>query len=556
MHMALDFWNNPLVISAFRTKNRYGALFTNLTLYFFLLAGLSVGAWYLLPGMFGRPVGANERLHFIFAGLLVFQTGLSALTALTATSAAMTSEINSGTLDYQRLTSLTPAQVLIGKMLGPPATSYLMILGAIPLTFVLWSLDATAMSLGTLLLLYFQQLTTALLCAAFGLVKRLPAGPAQKGGQQMSGVGCLLTILITLPLMSGMTLLPSLLSRQETAAVGLLLPVGPLTGLFQYDDPWHYGLSCFGIPLPFLLVTPLAQLALGSLCFVCMIRRLTNTVSLPLTKPMAYATLAVADVLAAAVLFEPALGNIGLGTRSTHYWLCHAVIVFFLTSYVTPHRRLLQSWIWRFRNRHSRLRDLFWEDRSENILVLLTFCAIGIGVYCLLVAMPALLAQGWDEAAGLEKSAIDSLIVACVLTLSLGTLSQAGKLLAGASGGIIFLFPFTCDLLAFVLGSYFRVHWLMSASVLGHWSTWATWPMWPPTEPLSLLPLFGWHSLIFFWSWMILRRRMSSETVKIERKLQQMKRDSVIRRMLRTGEYRYRSCCPPARCTRASKALT
>ena len=38
--MRIDFWNNPLVVSAFRTKNRYGALYTNLTLYFFFLGGV------------------------------------------------------------------------------------------------------------------------------------------------------------------------------------------------------------------------------------------------------------------------------------------------------------------------------------------------------------------------------------------------------------------------------------------------------------------------------------------------------------------------------------
>ena len=56
--MRVDFWNNPLVISAFRTKNRYGALYTNLSLYFLFLGGACMAAWYLIPAIANRPVDA------------------------------------------------------------------------------------------------------------------------------------------------------------------------------------------------------------------------------------------------------------------------------------------------------------------------------------------------------------------------------------------------------------------------------------------------------------------------------------------------------------------
>ncbi len=391
-------------------------------------------------------------------------------------------------------------------------------MASMPLTFALWSLEASGISFATMLLLYLQLFTSAFMGAAIGLVKPFHSAADQKSGQQqMAGWGCL-TYLILMSFAGNLTRLPALLSGRETAVVGLFVPLGPLTGLFEQDNPWHYGLSFFGTNVPFLLLTPVVQLALAALCFVCMVRRLTNTMNPALTKPLAYLVLVIIDVLAAAVLFEPGPGDPELGPRSMHYWLWQGLASLVLVSAVTPDRELILTWIWRFRGRHSRLRDLCWQDRSPNLLVLVTTGAIGVTVYLLLVAVPALLVAGWNEARPGDPRVIYPLVLACVLTLSLGMLSQIGKFLAGRGGGWIVLLPVLVDLTAFWAGDYMHAPWLSQFSVVAHWRNLQS----VREEPLSVLPVVCLHGLLFFWSWRVLQRNLRLETKKVQRKLRDM----------------------------------
>jgi hypothetical protein len=512
--MALDFWNNPLVVSALRQLNRRAGLSTTLAAYTALLGCGCIAIWYVAPWFAGRPVPPQQIMHWLFAGLFILQTALSTYLALLATSVSIVSEVSTGTLDYQRLTPLTPAQVLTGKLLGPPATAYLLLVASVPFTFGLWSVDASAISLGSLLLLYLQQVCTVLLGACAGLVKPLRTTPGKKG-TDASGGGCLLLVFLLPAFGGGIAALPMLLSQPQTAALGLLLPIGPLAGLAQYDDPWHHSLRCFDAPVPFMLVTPLVQLAAGILLFVCMVRRLTNTANPPLSKRSAYITLLAIDVIASAVLFDPFL--LELGPRSTGYWLVHFLSAYYLAVQVTPDRELLMSWIWRYRDRCPYVRDLGWRDRSENIVVLLLFCGIGVAVYLLLVAAPAVLVAGWDEAEPATDSVIFSAILACLLTLSLGTLLQAGRFLFGKGGGSIVLVPIILDVLAFSFGQQFHIPWLLDSSVMAHWSSWHG-----QQPALSPVPVLLVHGLLFLWCWRMLRRGVRIATARVERTLREM----------------------------------
>lgn len=516
--MRFDFWNNPLVVSAIRVKNRNNGLFNAVTGYLALLGCACVAAWYLFPVFQGRPVPAGVRLHLILVGLLAFQMVLSFFMALNMTGAAMTSEVASGTLDYQRLTPMTPAQVLFGKLLGPPVTVYLMTLGSIPFTFGLWALGAANISFGTLLLLYLHLATTTLLGAALGLVKNLRSAPSQKDAESSgSGIGCLLLLLIG-PALSGLAMVPMLLRMRETAALAsLLVPLGPMAGLFEFHDPWHYALDLFGVSIPFLLLTPVAQISLGALCFFGMVRRFTNTAIPAVSKPMAYATLAVIDLLAAAVLFEAQPAAPELGPRSTGYWLCHCVAVLFLTAWITADRSLLRTWIWRFRGRRSRLRDLWCMDRSENVLALLTFCGIGVAIYVLLLALPAVLVSGWDKVQATDPAVVGSLLFACVVTISLGTFLQTCLFVAGGAGAWLLVLPMLLDLLVFSFGRHFNLTGLLELSVVAHCASWRG-----HLAPLSPLPILGLHGFFFLVSWMLLRRTLRREMIRVDRQLRRM----------------------------------
>jgi hypothetical protein len=514
--MSLDFWNNPLVVSALRVDNRRRGLVAGLTMHVAFLACACMVAWYCVP-LLGGPLEDDARMRLIFGGLFIVEAALSGFMAMGMTFNAVSVEVATGTLDYQRLTRLTPVQVAAGKLLGPPTRAYLMALGSVPFSFGLWTLGGAAISFGTLLLLYLQVASTALFGGALGLLGRLEAAPSQKSPQQeVSGIGCFIALMVVVPGFSGLSTLPALLSRWETAPlVGLFLPTGSFVGLWQFQDPWHYALRFFGVGVPFLLVTPLVQLTAVALCVHVMSRRLTNTAAPTLSKPLAYALLTAIDVLAAAVLFDPV--NLELAPRSRYFWLCHVLMVFLLARTVTPDRELLRTWIWRFRECRARLGDLWREDRSENILVLLTFCAIGLLVFLLLVLLPALLAGGWDAARPANAGVTAAPLLATTLTLSLGTLFQALVAVFGRGGAWLLAVAVILDATAFVCGSNFQVKALMECSAMAQWWSWQ-----PLQEPLDLRPVLGLHVALFAVAWTVLRRYVRLETRRVERKLREM----------------------------------
>ena len=517
--MRLDFWNNPLVITAFRVKNRRGGLFIGLTLYMCLLAVACVAAWYLIPMHQARAapqVSDAAKLHLIFCGLFAGQTILSAAVALGMTASAMNVEVTNNTLDYQRLTRLSPAEVLWGKLLGPPTTAYLMAISSVPFTFGLWALGATAISLGSLLLLYLQMASTVLLGGALGLLKPLQSAQVQKPPEsEVSGVGCLFIIFLLLPSLGSLTMLPMLMGQRELASLaGLFVPLGPFVGLFQQHDPWLYTFRFFGIGIPLLLITPVAQLVAGTLCFTIMTRRLTNTVLPTFRKPLAYVLSAVVDILAAAVLLDPGPAFLGLGPPTRYYWACHLVIAFFLFASITPDRELLRSWIWRFRGRVGRARDLLLEDRSENILVLLTFCGIGLALYMLLVVAPMVAISGWDTLLPFDEPVLHPPIIACLLILSLGTIMLRSLFIIGKGGGWMLLLPLILDVILFAVGKRYQVDWLQAGSVISHWWSWHS-----GAPALSLVPFVGLHGTLFAYNLLKLHLDLRRETKEVERKL-------------------------------------
>src|ERR1043166_798698 len=108
--MAFDFWNNPLVVSALRVKYRKRGLFLGLMVYVSFVGCAFVAAWYLIPWFNGAAVDDALKLQWMFMGLLIGQAIVSVLVTVTGTSTAMAMEVNDGTLDYQRLTKLTPLE--------------------------------------------------------------------------------------------------------------------------------------------------------------------------------------------------------------------------------------------------------------------------------------------------------------------------------------------------------------------------------------------------------------------------------------------------------------
>src|SRR5207253_4465278 len=118
--MSYDFWNNPLVVSAFRRKYRRSGPSQALILWPLTLLVFGMGVPYF------RPDISREWPRVAFQVLICLQTLVSGLMAAVSTSVSMKSEVARQTLDFQRITSLSPRQILLGKLCGESAMAFLL----------------------------------------------------------------------------------------------------------------------------------------------------------------------------------------------------------------------------------------------------------------------------------------------------------------------------------------------------------------------------------------------------------------------------------------------
>src|SRR5207302_5381408 len=139
---------NPLVVTAFRLKARRVSPLMIICLYVCALIGL--GALFQAQSM--QPLSSWIRTYFVT--IMGIQFLISALSTFGTTHASLHAEVVNRTLDFQRIATLSPAQIALGKLLGEPSTGYFLALATIPVT--LWCSMMGAVSLPVLLLLYVQ----------------------------------------------------------------------------------------------------------------------------------------------------------------------------------------------------------------------------------------------------------------------------------------------------------------------------------------------------------------------------------------------------------------
>src|SRR5437667_4134842 len=165
--MRIDFWNNPMVVSAFRVKYRRGGLFNLTTVYLLILVA---GGCLLARYSDSLKLGPWPRNYLLT--LLGSQFVVSALLAGNATATSVRAEVINRTLDFQRIAALRPRQILLGKLLGEPALAYLLLIATIPLAVWCWAVGVPGLSFLELVLLYVNLLTTTILLGTMGLRDR------------------------------------------------------------------------------------------------------------------------------------------------------------------------------------------------------------------------------------------------------------------------------------------------------------------------------------------------------------------------------------------------
>ncbi|MCX7428601.1 MAG: hypothetical protein NTW96_23620 [Planctomycetia bacterium] len=292
-----DFWDNPIVVSAFRLKYRRGSPQILTCLYVLGLVGLGVLLYH-----FQGPSIPWARLYLVC--ILGIQFVISSIYALTATMASIKNEVVNRTLDFQRITTLSPRQILLGKLLGEPSGGYLLAVATVPLAMVAAMLGAASFT--AVALLYLTLVTTGLMFGALGLLQPLEPPSTKSGSGNRAGAGA--AGWVFLPLM----ILPVLIGNAARLAqnplgamlAGAFTPILSLQGM-AVGDPWRHQAVFWGVSIPYLVVTPWVQLAVAGLAFHMMARKMKNPLDPPLTKKQAYAVLLVADVVVAGTLYDP-----------------------------------------------------------------------------------------------------------------------------------------------------------------------------------------------------------------------------------------------------------
>lgn len=525
--MKLDFWNNPIVVSAFRLKYRRGAPAVMTCLW--LLALLALGA--VLNRYQDRLPVPWARAYLV--AVVALQFVVTAVYAWSATYTSLRAEVTQRTLDFQRIAALSPRQILLGKLLGEPAGSYLMAISTVPLAVICSVLGAA--SLPVVFWLYVNLVTTGLMCGSLGLVQTLELD-ASKSASSGSTLGNAIALGLML-----LAFMPAVVANAANLAgnpvTGLLFgcfaPVLSIHGV-AVGQPWEHQLTLWGAGLPFLLIAPLAQLALAAVCFESAARKMLNPLNPPMSKPRAYAVLVVVDVVAAGLLVDPGPWPRPLACTVAAFCLAHLVASLALVSRVTPWRESLLSWIWRFRGRRSWLRDSLLGDRAENTAVLPIFCLIGAAGLVLLVWLPAALQQqpGARPLTAIDQSA-PVLLATPLLIVSLGVLYQWFALLAGRYGWTAFaMLVGLAVVLPVLVGEYYdRVlpemtgqHYPAETNLSRSFSPASQYAHWidGATDKLPALPLLGSYALLLVAVWVPLRRRIRRHIRVVDRKLAAM----------------------------------
>jgi hypothetical protein len=494
--MSLDFWNNPIVVSAFRLRYRKNNPMHVLTGYplLLLLVGLAV-PYYL-------PHSARDWPRIGFYILIGLQLLISGIFAGAATSASMKAEVAKQTLDFQRISCLSPRQILLGKLLGESAFAFLLAVSTLPLGVLCMALGGVSPEfLGAA---YLNLMTHTLMCGALGLVVALEMRNNKVQGGGLWGLALLL---------------------EWQAGSGLAVALAR-------NSEWV---------IPILLALPLVHLLFAFLAFHIMERRLESPLNPALSKLSSYVLLVLADLLAAGWLlyFRPTLG-----TRAAIFCVAHLIAGLALLFCVTPWRETLKSWVWRFRGRVPWWRDSLLGNRADNSMVVLSYCLIGLAGLGLFVLVPvALWAEEYQRPLEEWQAVAGSAALMVILLLALGTLYQWFLMVAGGNGAAVFMgLVMILVLVPHLSGLYLQEldqnrliraavtsapapplrmgvpQWVMAISPSAHFGQWFM----DPEQSLNLTPIVVLYAAIFLWSWTSIRRRLRRFGQTVHNKLEKM----------------------------------
>ena len=503
-----DIWNHPMVIKACRVKYRGGTLPMQAGgVLLLLLFGL------MLMHRFQADLGGLLWMRNYFIGMISLQLLISAILAAAGTASSMTAEVSKHTLDFQRIAGLSPMQILLGKAFGEPVPAYLFSVVTIPIAVICCVFGGVNLLVAALL--YLTLLTSTFMMACIGLQHSLE--PAKKPGSGSQG-GIWTVVVMVFFWISAMST-----RGVGTTPIGLLTPIPTIQAMMMSNTPsglaaWSIGLPFFGLTVPFILLTPLMQIAVAVLALSAMARRLKHSLDTTISKPMSYGVLAIIEILLLGSFFDTIQAGINPTAYAVGFAAAHAVVVLLFAGLSTPGRESYQSWIWRFRGRRHPAIDLLVGERSLNVVTLVVAWCLGVLIFGVSVAvamgqLPLLPQVHWP-------ALVIAFTLSLVLVLFYGLFYQVVCIATGMKGaGAIPFFAAVIFMAApFIAGEYWELPILSSLSPVATFIRLAE-------EPLNYYspgPILAVHGAgILFWCWGLhgISRRL---TRQIDRKLATM----------------------------------
>jgi len=423
--MQADFWNNPLVVSAMRLKYRRSSpgLITGV----YLLALVSFGfALDYYRATITMPLG----LVFLVA-MFSLQFILSGAIAMFSVSTSMNAEIANRTLDFQRIVSLSPREILLGKMLGEPALSYFLLVATVPFAILCWATGSS--DVVSMVWFYINLMTFTLMCSSVGVLNKL-SPTAKTAGKQGGAAGWAIFAFAWVP----MVLINSVRMQPDSwpaTAINMFTPIGSLIALAE-GNPWQAYVAFWDYRIASLHLAPLVQVAVTMFAVLAMERRLKNPLDPPCSRRIAYVTLVLLEFAFAGILYSHRIAGISTNQLLFQFGLGHVVLCLVLMMLSAPSRAGLMTWVWRRRDREQGHRAAYLNNRSLINSELAIFCCLGAAVLLVGFVLPVRL----NSPAGIGfprwETIVEVMAVSTFLILALGV-SYQWCVLTGGKGGIM-----------------------------------------------------------------------------------------------------------------------
>jgi hypothetical protein len=479
--MRIDFWNNPILVTSVRRRFRGGLLQVVFAYPLFLML---IGA--VLPYFFPRL--GQDWPYYAFNVLMIWQYFMSGMLATLGTANSLKSEITNQTLDFLRLTPLSPRQILIGKLLGEITAPVFYAVASIPVGVLCWGLGGVPLHL--LLLLYVNLFVYVVVCGASGLVMRLEMRDDKRveanvvtvsGGA--AGLACLGTISMSEPLRSA---------------------------------------ALLSLPVPLLL--------LSYVNFRMMERSLENPLNPPLSKGLAYVLLPLMSIVFAIGVH--AFFTISPGQRAVLFWCAQTMLTINFIVGLTAWREVLRSWVWRFRDRVPRQRDDWLGDRTGNTSAVLTLILIALVCYLVMFLPLAWLGSGTIGMIEEAPALMGAPVLSVALLVLFGAIYQWTSFLLGRNRqGLTLLFMLALgapSVLGF--GVVPETSWLAFLSPFAHYAKWYQ-------DPETLQPLLPLVVFLMLFAGVVAWRSYHSMLSRLERAIdRKLEKMGVLQRTGRAGD--------------------